>query len=124
MPERDEFCAHVLALLAPLGRPTARAMFGGWGLYLDRRMFALIAGGRLYLRADALSRRRFTARGLAQFRPRVRGRPRAMPYFEAPPEALEEPEELGRWAREAVAAAARAAAAGRARGRAPGRRLC
>jgi DNA transformation protein len=43
------FRDHILELLAALGPVIARAMFGGYGLYLDGRMFALICNGALYI---------------------------------------------------------------------------
>jgi DNA transformation protein len=48
MAVNPEYKAYVLDQLAPLGPVTARAMFGGAGIYLDGVMFALIT------RADVL----------------------------------------------------------------------
>jgi DNA transformation protein len=110
MPASPGFCDFVLDLLSPLGPVAARRMFGGYGLYLDGRMFALIAGDTLYFRTDGASAPEFEAAGLAQFRPLVKGKPFAMPYHEAPMEALEDSDALCAWAEKALAAAARAGA--------------
>ncbi len=108
MAVSEEFVAYVLDLLAGLGPVTARPMFGGYDLYLEGRVFALLHHDTLYLKADEVSRPDFEAAGLAQFRPRVKGKPFPMPYFAAPEDALEDPEALCRWARRALEAAERA----------------
>jgi DNA transformation protein len=84
-------------------------MFGGWGFYLDGRMFALVAFETFYIKADAENRPDFEARGLAPFRYEARGKVRTMSYFEPPSAALDDREQLCAWARKGVAAAARAA---------------
>jgi DNA transformation protein len=104
------FVRHVLDLLAPLGPVEARAMFGGWGLSLDRRTFALIAGEELYFKVDAENRPAYQARGCQPFAPYPNQPNRVMGYYPPPAEALEEPETLLPWAREALAVALRAAA--------------
>ncbi len=43
MSGRSKFVERALARLLPMGPVRARAMFGGWGLFLDDVMFALIA---------------------------------------------------------------------------------
>lgn len=43
MPRRSEFVDYLVESLTPVGDVEARAMFGGWGFYLDGRMFALVA---------------------------------------------------------------------------------
>lgn len=84
----------VLDLLRPLGGVSARAMFGGYALYRDGLIFALISDDALYLKAGPRLRAEFEALGLAQFRPLSRGKPLPMPYYEAPPEMLEDSDAL------------------------------
>jgi DNA transformation protein len=110
MAVSKEFVEHVLDLLSGLGPVTARPMFGGYDLYLEGRVFALLHHDTLYLKADEISRPDFEAAGLPQFRPHVKGKPFPMPYFEAPEDALEDADELCRWARRALEAAYRAEA--------------
>ncbi|NIR58502.1 MAG: TfoX/Sxy family protein, partial [Gammaproteobacteria bacterium] len=45
----SEFVSHLLDMLEPLGPVSARRMFGGYGIYLDRLMFALVADDSLFL---------------------------------------------------------------------------
>lgn len=104
---RSEFVDLVLDQLGPLGAVTARAMFGGYGVYCDGLVFALIAGDALYLKADAETRGRFEARGLGPFKP-FDDKPVTMSYYPVPAELFDDQDELLDWAREAVGAALRA----------------
>lgn len=107
--ETNEFVTHVVDLLEPLGPVSARRMFGGYGIYLDRLMFALVADDTLYLKVDDESRGEFEAAGLDPFRYTKKGKSYQMSYHAAPEDALEDAELLRDWARKAVDAAMRAA---------------
>jgi DNA transformation protein len=72
-------------------------MFGGAGLYRDGKMFGLIADDVVYLRVDDSNRERFVKAGSPPFRP-YPDKPGVMPYYEIPPDILEEPEALVEWA--------------------------
>jgi DNA transformation protein len=103
--ERPEFVEHVLELVAPLGGVTARGMFGGWGIFCQGLMFALIAGETLYLKVDDGNRAAFEAAGLAPFRYHGRTKQVVLPYRMAPPDALDNAAEFLPWARGAFDAA-------------------
>ena len=105
----NEFVNHVLDLLEALGPVSARPMFGGYGIYLDRVMFALVANDTLCLKVDEESRGEFEAAGLEPFRYTKKGKTYQMSYHAAPEDALEDAELLRDWARKAVDAAMRAA---------------
>lgn len=110
----NEFVIHLLDLLEPLGPVRARRMFGGYGIYLDRMMFALVSDDTLYLKVDDDSRAEFEAAGLEPFRYTKKGKSYQMSYHAAPEDALEDAELLRDWARMAVDAAMRAARGDRA----------
>ncbi len=95
--------------LAPLGAVTARAMFGGHGLYLDGLMFGLVWADAAYLKVDDLTRGDYERAGMPPFRPYA-DRAIAFSYFELPPAALREPEALREFASRAHGAARRAQA--------------
>lgn len=107
MPASAEFADFVIDCLAPLGGVRARRMFGGYGVFHDDRMFALIFDDELYLRTDDGNRPDFEALDLHAFVYEQRGRPVRLPYHQAPPEALDDPDTLAEWGREALAAALR-----------------
>jgi DNA transformation protein len=110
MPRRSEFVDYLVESLAPLGQVEARAMFGGWGFYLDGKMFALVAFETFYIKADDTNRADFESRGLAPFRYEAKGKVSVMSYFEPPNSALDDREQLCAWARKGVEAAGRSAA--------------
>lgn len=111
MPRRSEFLELVLEQLATVGRLRARAMFGGYGIYRDDRIFAIIADGRLFFKADEAVRGDFEARGLAPFTYIARGKTVTMQYFEAPPDVFDDAEAMRHWAGKALGAAARSSGA-------------
>jgi DNA transformation protein and related proteins len=107
---------HSLELFAPLGQVRAKAMFGGWGFYLDDLFFALIADETLYLKADGESEAAFRDIGSWPFTYNYKdGRAVTMGYWSAPEEAMESPGMMRDWARLAVAAALRGRKPKRAR---------
>jgi DNA transformation protein len=109
-----ELVEHCRELLAPLGTVRARRMFGGHGFYIDELFVALIAFGRLYLKADATTRPRFEAAGCEPFVYDGQSKPVTMGYFTAPDDAMESPALMQPWARLALEAALRARAAKKA----------
>ena len=108
MTPGSEFVEFVLESLQPLRGVSARRMFGGWGIYKDGVMFALIAYDTLYFKVDDRNRQAYEAADLPYFTYRDKGRPIRMPYCEAPSDGFDDPEILCAWARDAYAAALRA----------------
>jgi DNA transformation protein len=100
---------HCLELFAPLGHARAKAMFGGWGFYLDEMFFALIADETLYLKTDAETEDAFRDAGSWPFTYEYKdGRRVTMAYWSAPEDAMESPRAMHEWARLALSAALRA----------------
>jgi DNA transformation protein and related proteins len=108
MARSSEFVAFVLESLQPLRGVSARRMFGGFGIYKDGVMFALIAHDTLYFKVDDGNRAAYEDAGLPHFTYADKGKPIVMPYREAPPEGFDDRDILCAWAREAYAAALRA----------------
>ena len=102
MADKEAVMNTFLATLAPLGPARAKAMFGGYGVFLDDAMFAKISSkGVVALKADAENLPAFEAAGM----------PKAgkMPYYEVRAADLEDGEKILAWARGSVAAASRQA---------------
>ena len=87
--------AYVMELLSPIGGVNSRPMFGGYGIYHEGAMFALIAGSTLYLKVSGASQASFEEAGGQRFE--------RMPYFSVPADVLEEADVLLDWARTAIA---------------------
>jgi len=112
MSRHSEFVEFVIDQMTPVGRPRVRAMFGGYGIYRDDRIFAIVVDDRLYFKADPVTRAEFEAKGLRPFTYVVRGKSVTMQYFEAPPEVFEEPDAMRDWSQKVYEAAIRAVKTG------------
>jgi len=106
MAKRNEFVQHIIDSLASWAPVSARGMFGGFGIYRDDRMFALIAYDTFCIKVDETSRPEFEAAGLAPF---TYGENRVvMAYYHPPVTAMDDPQELAVWAEKGWQAALRA----------------
>jgi DNA transformation protein len=94
-------------LFAVFGPVAVRPMFGGAGLYADGIMFALVADELIYLKADERSIPAFEREGMGPFAYGKSGRRVIMSYWRMPDRLYDDPDELARWAAEALAAARR-----------------
>ena len=101
----SDFVDHVLDLLTPWGGVSARKMFGGYGLYKQGAMFALAAEDVLYFKVDDRNRPLFQQLGMTPFTYDGQGKPVEMPYWETPPDALDDGAALIDFARGALDAA-------------------
>ena len=106
MAVSPDFRDMILQQLSPFLDVTPKRMFGGVGLYSGGLFFALIDDDVLFLKADDATRADFLAAGSQPFMPP--GAKASMNYYSAPPELFDDPDQLGEWARRAVAVAARA----------------
>ena len=103
----SDFIPFVQELLEDWASVSARRMFGGYGLYLEGLMFAIVMNQRLYLKVDEVNRPEFEALGLAPFTYAMKGRDVALSYWAAPDTLFDDPQEAVLWARSAWDAALR-----------------
>src|SRR5687768_12681859 len=101
MSEFVEYLHEVFELLGPVN---ARRMFGGYGVYHDDRMFAIVFDESLYLRADGGNRAYFEKAGLARFEYRKGGKRLKLSYYAAPADILDNREQAAIWARRSLEA--------------------
>ncbi len=90
------YLEHIMECLAPVGGVTPRAMFGGYGIFHEGDMFALISSGAstLHFKVSDTNRAAYEDAGSEQFR--------GMPYYEVPADVLEDMESMQEWARIAI----------------------
>lgn len=114
-----DFADYCCELLSGVGVPTAKRMFGGWGIYVDGVTIAVIAdltklGGaneKLYLKVDDMTKARFEAAGGKRFEMESKdGKPMGMNYYTTPDETMESPDAMQPWARLALSCALEAKA--------------
>jgi DNA transformation protein len=113
MASTTAFRDRVLGLLLPFGPVAARGMFGGYGLFMDGTMFALIADDALYVKFGPGTRETFAAAGGRPFAYRSRGRTVEMSYWRVPDEVMADPARLSDWAALGLAAAQETVRAGK-----------
>ena len=106
MAQQSEFVRYVCEHLAPLGQVSARSMFGGWGLYIDRQFCAIVHRDTLYLRVDDMTRPDFEAKGCGPFKP-FSAKATILSYHEAPAEVFEDTAVMLVWGHKALDAALR-----------------
>ncbi|MDM0040505.1 TfoX/Sxy family protein [Variovorax sp. J22G21] len=103
----SEFVQSLHEVFERLGRIEAKRMFGGHGVYHEGRMFGLVAGDTLYLKADAQSVAHFDRLRLPAFEYNRNGKMMQMSYRQAPAEVFEDRDEAAVWGRRAWEAAMR-----------------
>jgi DNA transformation protein len=103
--------AELQDLFAPVGHVSVRRMFGGHGIYADGLIFALEAGGTVYLKTDPETQPAFETAGSGPFTYGPEPQRVITSYWRMPDEAFEDPEVMVQWTALARAAARRFAAA-------------
>lgn len=116
MPVSPSYKAFVLEQLQVVGTVTAKAMFGGVGLYCHGLFFGLIDDDTLYLKVDDTTRPEFERVGSRPFSP-YGGDAHVMQYYELPADVLEDRTALRPWVEQAIEAARRKVAGKRKRPR-------
>ena len=106
----SEFTNYIVDLMQSTGPVNAKRMFGGYGIFLDGLMFALVSDGLLYLKADTENKENFIKNNLAAFTYMKKGKECHLSYFRSPEDALEDTDIMSNWANSSYAAALRAAA--------------
>jgi DNA transformation protein and related proteins len=107
----SEYIEYLREVFEEFGPITARKMFGGYGIYHDGLMFALVADETLYLKVDAENLVWFEDEGLGPFMYEKNGRSVKMSYYLAPDDMMEDRELAAVWAHRSFEAALRAQAA-------------
>ncbi len=92
-------------LFSGVGPLSTRKMFGGLGIYADGTIFALLmSDGRTLIKGAGAMITRFDDMGMVRWTyQRPGGKEVAMPYWELPDSALDDPEEASSLARQALA---------------------
>jgi DNA transformation protein len=106
-PEENKFKDYIIDLMQSIGPVNAKAMFGGYGIFLNGLMFALIADSVLYLKVDEKTEKQFKTKGLEPFTYSKKGKLFKMSYYQAPEEVLDDIEKMNSWAKEAYNTALR-----------------
>ncbi|MGF1910396.1 TfoX/Sxy family DNA transformation protein [Vibrio kasasachensis] len=91
-----------MRLFQPLGRIKSRSMFGGFGIFADETMFALVVHDKLHIRADNTLTKQFKQQGLEPYVYHKRGFPVVTKYFALSEEWQDDCDQTLQVAREAL----------------------
>lgn len=97
----QEFVAFVLDQLSDLEGVSAKRMFGGFGVYSQGLIFAIVSDARLYFKTDDQTKQRYIAAEMQPFQPTQKMTLKT--YYEVPPDVIESRLQLVEWARESLA---------------------
>jgi len=105
--QQKKYLEYVLTKLQPHGPITARAMFGGYGIYFDKIIFASIVERELYFRIDEENQKDYESFGSKPFVYEGGKKPVVMPYRILPQAILEDAKQLPHWIKKACQASLR-----------------
>ena len=94
MPSDRRYLDFVLGELKEIHGITGKSMFGGFGIFHEGTMFALIYDDTLYFKVDDSNRRDYLEQDSTQFQ--------KMPYFQVPEETIDNHAALTNWARQSI----------------------
>jgi DNA transformation protein len=98
-------------LFATFGPVVPRRMFSGLGIFAEGKMFGLVVGGVIYLKADEVVVADFEREGSGPFTYATKhGRRTLTSYWRLPERLYDDAEELAVWAQRSLEVARRAAA--------------
>ena len=95
---KREYADYIVDKLSGVGDVTSRAMFGGFGIFHEGLMFALISDDILYFKVDDSNRDMYEKAGSSRF-------PHGISYWEVPAEVFEDTAMLHKWANISIAIA-------------------
>ncbi|QNN21522.1 TfoX/Sxy family protein [Planctomycetales bacterium ZRK34] len=98
MAANSEFVEYVVDALTGFDFVEPRRMFGGYGLFCDEVMFAIVVDDVLYVRVDAVTDGDFDDEVSPRFSYMRAGRPCKLPYRQIPDAAMDNREALCRYA--------------------------
>ena len=107
MKASSEFVESLNDVFIQFGAIEAKRMFGGYGVYHDGLMFALVADDVLYLKVDEKSKGAFVDMGMQPFEYVKNGKTMRMSYYTAPEEIFDDQAQAREWAVRAYEAALR-----------------
>ncbi|PMN65428.1 TfoX/Sxy family DNA transformation protein [Enterovibrio norvegicus] len=96
---------NTLKFFECLGTIKSRSMFGGFGVFCDQTMFALVVNDRLHLRAGQQNEREFKRLSMQPYIYKKRGFPVVTKYYSVPDDWWEQTDTMMDFAKQALAIA-------------------
>ena len=97
--EKEQFLEYVLSdVLSDESGISSRAMFGGYGIYKDGVIFAIIANERLYFKVNDSNRSDYEQYGSGPFvYSQGKHKSTTMSYWELPVDIMEDRQQVAEW---------------------------
>ena len=97
--EKTQFLEYVLSeVLSDVDDISHRAMFGGYGIYKDGVIFAIIAYDQLYFKVDESNRRDYEQYASTPFvYSHGKHKSTTMSYWKLPADIMEDRHEIAKW---------------------------
>jgi len=103
--QKNQFVEYVRELLEPFGEIKARAMFGGYGVYKDGLIIAIIVQDELYLKCAKGNQDYFKSFNSEPFSYYTKnGKLASMSYWKVVPEVMEDEDLFAKWVDIAIGA--------------------
>jgi DNA transformation protein len=93
----SNYVDYILEILSPYGEITARAMFGGHGIYKSSIITGLIIDDELYFKVDSSNKTQYEKLDSEPFTYEAKGKKATMSYWKVPMKILEDEDQLGLW---------------------------
>jgi DNA transformation protein len=91
------YCEYILDLLQNCGDVTIKRMFGGYGVFKNTVITAIIVKDELYLKVDSSNQKQFEKLNSEQFSYESKDKVIKMSYWKVPLEIIEDHEHLEEW---------------------------
>lgn len=99
MAKNNEFVNYIMELMEPFEDVNIKSMFGGYGIFKNGLMFAIVANDALYFKVDAFNKFEFDRLELGPFMYAKGKKPTAMSYHRAPEEVFDSSDNMLLWAK-------------------------
>ncbi len=97
MAKLSPYAEYVIDLLHSYGDITAKSMFGGYGIYKDGVIVAIIVDDELYFKVDKTNQPQYESHDSEPFTYMGKGKQVKMSYWKVPLDIMENEGELAAW---------------------------
>ena len=101
MVRKTDYILYIEDLLSSFGTIKIKPMFGGYGVYKDQHIIAIIADDEMYFKGDDMYQNQYDACHATQFTYEKKGKNMKMRYWKPPVKVLEDHDELSIWVNQA-----------------------
>ena len=100
MAVSEDFLTYVQDQLSGLEGIGMKKMFGGVGFFKEGSMFGMISKETFRLKVDETNQKQYEEKGMEPLF--MKNKKKGMPYWEVPPDVLEDKDALAVWAKQSI----------------------